>query len=155
MQLTAALAICFRAGIEGCRIVVVGSTQCCNHISSSCRHTRRHPTNPNRASRRTAPQQPVHASQARNPLHKSKLSGLLRKFTITNRTSPNRLVKSATMPSEVSDIKQFIEICRRKDAKCTFRNSDEGGMQEEEDMRRRCAGVMRAIGIGRLHMHLG
>tara|TARA_R110002003_G_scaffold97_19_gene7905 strand:- start:7086 stop:7325 length:240 start_codon:yes stop_codon:yes gene_type:complete len=24
------------------------------------------------------------------------------------------------MPSEVSDIKQFIEICRRKDAKCTF-----------------------------------
>ena len=25
---------------------------------------------------------------------------------------------SPTMPSEVSDIKQFIEICRRKDAKC-------------------------------------
>jgi hypothetical protein len=24
------------------------------------------------------------------------------------------------MPSEVSDIKQFIEICRRKDASCTF-----------------------------------
>lgn len=24
------------------------------------------------------------------------------------------------MPSEVSDIKQFIEICRRKDAKCMF-----------------------------------
>jgi hypothetical protein len=24
------------------------------------------------------------------------------------------------MPSEVSDIKQFIEICRRKDAKCTL-----------------------------------
>ena len=23
------------------------------------------------------------------------------------------------MPREVSDIKQFIEICRRKDAKCT------------------------------------
>lgn len=23
------------------------------------------------------------------------------------------------MPSEVSDIKQFIEICRRKDAQCT------------------------------------
>jgi hypothetical protein len=28
--------------------------------------------------------------------------------------------QSVTMPSEVSDIKQFIEICRRKDAKCTF-----------------------------------
>jgi len=27
------------------------------------------------------------------------------------------------MPSEVSDIKQFIEICRRKDAKCTFCDS--------------------------------
>ncbi|KAF2255345.1 ribosomal protein L38e [Trematosphaeria pertusa] len=26
------------------------------------------------------------------------------------------------MPSEVSDIKQFIEICRRKDAKCTSFN---------------------------------
>ena len=26
---------------------------------------------------------------------------------------------SLTMPREVSDIKQFIEICRRKDAKCT------------------------------------
>jgi hypothetical protein len=25
------------------------------------------------------------------------------------------------MPSEVSDIKQFIEICRRKDAQCTCR----------------------------------
>ena len=25
-----------------------------------------------------------------------------------------------TMPREVSDIKQFIEICRRKDAKCTL-----------------------------------
>lgn len=24
------------------------------------------------------------------------------------------------MPKEVSDIKQFIEICRRKDASCTF-----------------------------------
>lgn len=24
------------------------------------------------------------------------------------------------MPSEVSDIKQFIEICRRKDASCAF-----------------------------------
>lgn len=24
------------------------------------------------------------------------------------------------MPREVSDIKQFIEICRRKDASCTF-----------------------------------
>lgn len=28
------------------------------------------------------------------------------------------------MPSEVSDIKQFIEICRRKDAKCTSTNFD-------------------------------
>lgn len=30
-------------------------------------------------------------------------------------TTPN----AAKMPSEVSDIKQFIEICRRKDAQCT------------------------------------
>jgi hypothetical protein len=51
------------------------------------------------------------------------------------------------MPSEVSDIKQFIEICRRKDAKCTSHNSDKGGIQEEEEVRRRCAGRMRAIGI--------
>ncbi|CRG88018.1 large subunit ribosomal protein L38e [Talaromyces islandicus] len=29
---------------------------------------------------------------------------------------PSSQTKSATMPSEVSDIKQFIEICRRKDA---------------------------------------
>lgn len=28
--------------------------------------------------------------------------------------------KSPTMPREVSDIKTFIEICRRKDASCTF-----------------------------------
>ncbi|KAJ5333498.1 uncharacterized protein N7506_007281 [Penicillium brevicompactum] len=27
------------------------------------------------------------------------------------------------MPSEVSDIKQFIEICRRKDASCTLRQN--------------------------------
>jgi len=27
------------------------------------------------------------------------------------------------MPSEVSDIKQFIEICRRKDASCTSTTS--------------------------------
>ena len=25
------------------------------------------------------------------------------------------------MPREISDIKSFIEICRRKDASCTFR----------------------------------
>ena len=31
-------------------------------------------------------------------------------------TKPN----TAAMPSEVSDIKHFIEICRRKDASCTF-----------------------------------
>lgn len=32
---------------------------------------------------------------------------------------PTRLDEyTAKMPSEVSDIKQFIEICRRKDAKC-------------------------------------
>lgn len=28
--------------------------------------------------------------------------------------------KSVKMPQEVSDIKQFIEICRRKDASCMF-----------------------------------
>jgi hypothetical protein len=35
------------------------------------------------------------------------------------------------MPSEVSDIKQFIEICRRKDASCTFYNSPaRGGLRK-------------------------
>ena len=33
---------------------------------------------------------------------------------------PQRLTDSPTMPREVSDIKQFIEICRRKDAKCAL-----------------------------------
>ena len=35
------------------------------------------------------------------------------------------------MPSEVSDIKQFIEICRRKDAKCTFTMSIGGQLQRK------------------------
>lgn len=35
-------------------------------------------------------------------------------------TDPRLPHPSPTMPREVSDIKQFIEICRRKDAKCTF-----------------------------------
>jgi hypothetical protein len=35
------------------------------------------------------------------------------------------------MPSEVSDIKQFIEICRRKDAKCTFTLISRGRGVEE------------------------
>jgi hypothetical protein len=38
------------------------------------------------------------------------------------------------MPSEVSDIKQFIEICRRKDASCTFYNSVVGGRVLEEEV---------------------
>jgi len=29
------------------------------------------------------------------------------------------------MPKEVSDIKNFIEICRRKDASCTFYSESE------------------------------
>ena len=32
----------------------------------------------------------------------------------------SRLNESPTMPREVSDIKQFIEICRRKDASCEY-----------------------------------
>lgn len=35
-----------------------------------------------------------------------------------------------TMPREVSDIKQFIEICRRKDASCTFPVHDLPGFME-------------------------
>lgn len=35
-------------------------------------------------------------------------------------THPLSLSISPSMPKEVSDIKQFIEICRRKDASCTF-----------------------------------
>ena len=31
-----------------------------------------------------------------------------------------RSASHSTMPQEVSDIKRFIEICRRKDAKCKF-----------------------------------
>ena len=42
-------------------------------------------------------------------------------FTIFPTTRQHITVK---MPSEVSDIKQFIEICRRKDAKCTSTNSE-------------------------------
>jgi hypothetical protein len=34
------------------------------------------------------------------------------------------------MPREVSDIKQFIEICRRKDASCTFPAHDFPGFTE-------------------------
>lgn len=32
--------------------------------------------------------------------------------------SPTPRKKSPTMPQEISDIKSFIEICRRKDASC-------------------------------------
>lgn len=35
------------------------------------------------------------------------------------------------MPSEVSDIKQFIEICRRKDAKCTSTTSAGGKLRSQ------------------------
>jgi len=39
------------------------------------------------------------------------------------------------MPSEVSDIKQFIEICRRKDAKCTSHHTiSRGRMSQEEEI---------------------
>jgi hypothetical protein len=40
------------------------------------------------------------------------------------------------MPSEVSDIKQFIEICRRKDASCTFRQFSDP--KQDFDVRDRC-----------------
>lgn len=45
----------------------------------------------------------------------------LKLFSPTLR-QPNTSIK---MPSEVSDIKQFIEICRRKDASCTCWSSGE------------------------------
>lgn len=32
---------------------------------------------------------------------------------------------TANMPREISDIKSFIEICRRKDASCTFAQESE------------------------------
>jgi hypothetical protein len=35
------------------------------------------------------------------------------------------------MPSEVSDIKQFIEICRRKDASCTSTTFDRRGPRSQ------------------------
>jgi hypothetical protein len=39
----------------------------------------------------------------------------------TSSLSPNYLLShTAIMPREVTDIKSFIEICRRKDASCTF-----------------------------------
>jgi hypothetical protein len=37
-------------------------------------------------------------------------------------SSQSQTHKAATMPTEVSDIKQFIEICRRKDASCESTN---------------------------------
>jgi hypothetical protein len=39
------------------------------------------------------------------------------------------------MPAEVSDIKQFIEICRRKDAQCTCgsaRSAQRNAMQPQK-----------------------
>jgi hypothetical protein len=33
-------------------------------------------------------------------------------------------LQTVKMPQEVSDIKQFIEICRRQDASCEFRRTD-------------------------------
>lgn len=42
---------------------------------------------------------------------------------IDNSPFPQFATDSPTMPREVSDIKQFIEICRRKDAKCEILRS--------------------------------
>ena len=36
------------------------------------------------------------------------------------------------MPREVSDIKQFIEICRRKDARCKFSHLSRGSFAAKE-----------------------
>lgn len=58
------------------------------------------------------PQMWLEVVQAPTPETKSSA-----KFTI-DRDSQTYNAQSPTMPSEVSDIKQFIEICRRKDASC-------------------------------------
>jgi Ribosomal L38e protein family len=47
----------------------------------------------------------------------SKFPQLTTKRIFTTHNSPTPTVK---MPQEVSDIKQFIEICRRQDASCKF-----------------------------------
>jgi hypothetical protein len=49
------------------------------------------------------------------PAHTSKF-----KIDFLDDSSIVTIHNTANMPAEVSDIKQFIEICRRKDALCTF-----------------------------------
>lgn len=84
--------------------------------------------------------------QARIPTPHANLPGLESSRSRTDRTTRTTR-QSATMPSEVSDIKQFIEICRRKDAQCTSCNfMVEETSQKEKGARRWCAG---AIGEGR------
>ncbi|EDU45365.1 hypothetical protein PTRG_02842 [Pyrenophora tritici-repentis Pt-1C-BFP] len=80
------------------------------------RHTRRHPTKPDAATPALSP------LAARAPKRESLSTTICcpasrpanSNFTIFPTTRQHITVK---MPSEVSDIKQFIEICRRKDAK--------------------------------------
>lgn len=87
------------------------------HGGPSSRHTRRQSTIPKTATLAPAPSRPVpqasfHSTTIclgdRLEIHDPELS-------VTDSSH-----QSVKMPSEVSDIKQFIEICRRKDAKCTF-----------------------------------
>jgi hypothetical protein len=88
---------------------------------------------PHLASRDTALQRPVRYASESGPLHTWAVQNHLANFTIPNRTIRTDSSKSAKMPSEVSDIKQFIEICRRKDASCTFFNFPRLGLDEEGD----------------------
>jgi hypothetical protein len=41
------------------------------------------------------------------------------------------------MPREVTDIKSFIEICRRKDARCTSNHTNSPGGKKEERNRKK------------------
>jgi hypothetical protein len=122
---------------EICRIVDVGSTQSCNrlliHAQSLSRLTPQSSPHQSLSGKRdTAPIRPVRDTEARNPLHNPICVGHCAKVHDHDRPTRTDSSQSATMPSEVSDIKQFIEICRRKDAKCTSYNSGGRRSQEEE-----------------------
>jgi hypothetical protein len=70
---------------------------------------------------------------ASSPLHTPNCLGHQSSRSRPKRTIRTDSSKSAKMPSEVSDIKQFIEICRRKDAKCTSTTQFRGGRMSQEE----------------------
>jgi hypothetical protein len=98
------------------------------------RHRRRHPAIPHPATLTLSPI--VVRAPNKRELHKprrfSQKSDELHDPRIIPPDSSTHI--SVKMPSEVSDIKQFIEICRRKDAKCMFYLDPTRQEEEREDL---------------------